>query len=270
MSNKSIRYTCPTCGSPVREFFKYPMCDDTWHGQSRAEAQSSERICPTCGHDAGWLGNETKTCQKPLVDAYPGIQICGHACLYFSPPKAEAEAQSIATHEFVAPSKRANLYPRSYHRCVRDGCDQRRDAAVHQVAQSIAEPKPRHWMLKAGASATACGQDTTDLQVLSLMVEYVTCADCKHVMTGYIAGRADERARSRPTVAEGEEPPAIKSRQMNFESRMNELARAICRRPRNVYAGDWQFVKDLLIKHLGQDDTRSRPTVDAPSKPEKR
>jgi hypothetical protein len=56
-----------------------------------------------------------------------------------------------------------------------------------------------HWQLKAGASATACGDDATDLKCVSLLVEYVTCPRCKDVFTGYMFGRADERSRGGPT-----------------------------------------------------------------------
>lgn len=54
----------------------------------------------------------------------------------------------------------------------------------------------RHWMLKAGAEQTACGEDAADPQTVSLLVEYVTCPNCKLVLTGYIAGRVYGRSRA--------------------------------------------------------------------------
>ena len=53
---------------------------------------SESAVCTKCGHDsAGWLGSSTtKTCQKPLVDKFPGVHLCGCKCVF---PSSQSEAR---------------------------------------------------------------------------------------------------------------------------------------------------------------------------------
>lgn len=46
-----------------------------------------ERACINCGHEEEWLGSTSKTCQKPLVPKFPGIQTCGCKCVFTAAAK---------------------------------------------------------------------------------------------------------------------------------------------------------------------------------------
>lgn len=89
---------------PERIWINYPTAntehDQPWYYENemafptveyaRVHALASEpdsivpQTCAECGHEAGWLGSSTKTCQKPLVDRFPGIQICGCHCVFLA------------------------------------------------------------------------------------------------------------------------------------------------------------------------------------------
>lgn len=38
--------------------------------------------CLLCGHDNGWLGSSSKTCQYPLANKFPGVHLCGCHCVF--------------------------------------------------------------------------------------------------------------------------------------------------------------------------------------------
>jgi hypothetical protein len=59
-----------------------------------SEESTQETRCVKCGHEQGWLGSETHTCQKPLVNAYPGIQICGCSCTFPAAPETLPETDA--------------------------------------------------------------------------------------------------------------------------------------------------------------------------------
>jgi hypothetical protein len=102
------------------------------HDVLRAHSAESEWVCaggsdgsPSCGHDEGWLGKETHTCQKPLPDKFPDVQLCLHRCTF-------PDNERVERHEFQPTPPRLS-----------DGildnlcslCDQPRDAAVHAPAE---------------------------------------------------------------------------------------------------------------------------------------
>lgn len=66
-------------------------------------------VCTKCGHDNGWLGSTSKACQKPLVDKFPGVHLCGCHCVFPEPqpsvPSGDAAMNLIEDIEIFKRAK---------------------------------------------------------------------------------------------------------------------------------------------------------------------
>lgn len=109
--------------------------------------------CLLCGHDNGWLGSTSKTCQKPFPTGYPGgVKLCGCHCVFPTAPAVPAQPGDKPRHKPNCGANKmlSNLY-----------CD----CAASEPAQSVAEGAEYQDLWEAAEKATQGEWDATSIEM---------------------------------------------------------------------------------------------------------